>query len=67
MRALLDTHTFLWWIYRRSAPIPAGFARLLVMVRMSSSSALPAVGEMAIKAKLGRLQLPDNLETLLNN
>lgn len=61
MIALLDTHTFLWWITddARLSPrarkiIGAGESRLF----LSAASGW----EMAIKARLGRLQLLDDFE-----
>jgi len=58
---LLDTHVFLWWRtddrrlkkHARSAIVSAG------LVFVSAASAWEA----AIKAALGRLHLPDSLET----
>ncbi len=64
MRALLDTHTFLWWI--------TGDPRLSRKVREIISDGenelfLSAASgwEIAIKAKLGRLQLPDAPERFI--
>ena len=64
MRALLDTHVFLWWISddRRLSSwvrtiIGDGNNRLF----LSAASGW----EIAIKAKLGRLKLPKSLETFV--
>jgi len=64
MRALLDTHAFLWWISddprlssRASAIIRDGENRLF----LSAASGW----EIAIKAGLGRLKLPGPLETFI--
>ena len=61
MKALLHTHTFLWWI--------TDDARLSSRVRELTGDStntlfLSAASgwEIAIKAQLGKLQLPDNLE-----
>jgi PIN domain nuclease of toxin-antitoxin system len=61
MKALLDTHAFLWWI--------TDDARLSSRVRELTGDStntlfLSAASgwEIAIKAQLGKLQLPDNLE-----
>jgi PIN domain nuclease of toxin-antitoxin system len=61
MKALLDTHAFLWWI--------TDDARLSSRVRDLTGDStnrlfLSAASgwEIAIKAQLGKLQLPDNLE-----
>jgi len=65
MRALLDTHTFLWWItddpqlpLRVRKVIGDGENRLF----LSAASGW----EIAIKAKLGKLQLPDNLGSFIS-
>ena len=58
MRYLLDTHTFLWWIVdsdllsRRVREIISDGANTLYLSAASG-------WEIAIKAELGRLQLPD--------
>jgi PIN domain nuclease of toxin-antitoxin system len=64
MRALLDTHTFLWWINNDQ--------RLSERVREiigdgSNSLFLSAASgwEMAIKAQLGKLQLPVSLDQFI--
>jgi PIN domain nuclease of toxin-antitoxin system len=61
MNALLDTHTFLWWITDNAELSPR--AREVVgdgenILFLSAASGW----EITIKAKLGRLQLPDNPE-----
>ena len=59
-RLLLDTHVFLWW---RGEP-----ARLSAEVRSSIATAdivfvsAASAWEAAIKAALGRLELPDTIE-----
>jgi PIN domain nuclease of toxin-antitoxin system len=61
MRALLDTHTFLWWI--TDDPRLSPRVRKIIGDGENELFLSAASGwEMAIKAKLGRLQLPDNLE-----
>jgi len=64
MKALLDTQVFLWWISddsrlssRTSAIIKEGGNRLF----LSAASGW----EIAIKTKLGRLKLPEPLETFV--
>ncbi len=64
MKALLDTHTFLWWI--------TDDCRLSNRVReiicsMDSELYLSAASgwEMAIKAGIGKLSLPGNLESFV--
>ena len=59
MKALLDTHTFLWWIIddaRLSSRVRAIIADGDNEVFLSAASGW----EMAIKTRLGKLHLPDN-------
>lgn len=61
MRALLDTHTFLWWI--TDDPRLSPRVRKIIGDGENELFLSAASGwEMAIKAKLGRLQLPDDPE-----
>lgn len=58
MRALLDTHTFLWWIIDN----PQISSRVRdIMSNSSNELFLSAAScwEIAIKAKIGRIKLPD--------
>jgi len=64
MKALLDTHAFLWWISddprlssRASAIIKDGNNKLF----LSAASGW----EIAVKVRLGRLTLPEPLETFV--
>lgn len=65
MRALLDTHTFLWWLTddrrlsERASGVIADGAELL----FSAASAW----EIAIKARLGKLVVPEDLEPFLTD
>jgi PIN domain nuclease of toxin-antitoxin system len=61
MKALLDTHTFLWWI--ADDPQLSPRARQ-IMEDASTEPFLSAVSgwEMAIKARLGKLKLPADLQ-----
>lgn len=64
MRALLDTHTFLWWI--TDDPQLSPRVREIISDGANELFLSAASGwEMAIKAKLGRLHLPDNLESFI--
>lgn len=64
MRALLDTHTFLWWI--TDDPRLSPRVRKIIGDGENELFLSAASGwEMAIKAKLGRLKLPDNLERFI--
>lgn len=64
LRLLLDTHAFLWWIGddpRLSRPAREAIADGRNAVFLSAVSAW----EMVIKAGLGRLRLPEDLEAFL--
>ena len=61
MNVLLDTHAFLWWIADNAELSPR--AREVIRDGDNTLFLSAASGwEIAIKAKLGRLRLPDNLE-----
>ena len=61
MKALLDTHAFLWWI--TDDPRLSSRVRELTGDSTNTLFLSAASGwEIAIKAQLGKLQLPDNLE-----
>ncbi len=61
MRALLDTHAFLWWIADDSRLSKK--AREIIADGHNELFLSAASGwEMAIKARLGKLQLSDSLE-----
>ena len=60
MRALLDTHTFLWWITDR----PQLSARVREIIGDGGNELFLSAAsgwEIAIKAQLGKLELPDDL------
>ena len=64
MRILLDTHTFLWWI--TDSNLLSEQARLLIQdgtneIFFSAGSAW----EIAIKARLGKLDVPGNLDRFI--
>jgi PIN domain nuclease of toxin-antitoxin system len=64
MKVLLDTHTFLWWI----TDSPRLSARAREVIRDSNNELFFSAAsgwEIAVKARLGRLQLPDNLEQFI--
>jgi len=64
MRILLDTHTFLWWI--TDDPRLSAQARKVIRDKRNELLFSAASGwEIAIKARLGRLQLPDDLEQFI--
>lgn len=64
MRALLDTHAFLWWI--TDDPKLSVHAREVIGDGENKLFLSAASGwEMAIKVRLGKLNLPDNLESFI--
>jgi PIN domain nuclease of toxin-antitoxin system len=64
MKALLDTHTFLWWI--TDDPQLSSTARKIIGDGENELFLSAASGwEIAIKARLGKLQVPDNLELFM--
>lgn len=61
MRVLLDTHVFLWWVM--DSPLLSKSARQVIADARNELFLSAASGwEIAIKAQLGRLQLPDTPE-----
>jgi PIN domain nuclease of toxin-antitoxin system len=64
MRLLLDTHVFLWWITNN--PNLSARAREVISDSHNDLFFSAVSGwEIAIKAHLGRLQLPDDLERFI--
>ncbi len=64
MKALLDTHVFLWWItddQRLSSQVREIIADGTNEILFSAASGW----EIAIKTRLGRLQLPDDPEIFI--
>ncbi len=64
MRLLLDTHTFLWWIaddprLSKKACEVIGDGKNQLFLSAASG------WEIAVKARLGRLQMPDDLERFI--
>jgi len=65
MKGILDTHTFLWWITDspqlspRVREIVSNGDNLLFLSAVSG-------WEMAVKAELGKLHLPGNLESFIS-
>ncbi len=65
MKALLDTHTFLWWITDK--PQLSHLAREIITDADNELFLSAASGwEMVIKARLGKLQLPDNADSFIS-
>ncbi len=66
MQILLDTHTFLWWI--EDAPQLSELARATIGDGANELFFSAASGwEIAIKAQIGKLRVPDNLEQFIAN
>ena len=66
MKALLDTHTFIWWM--SDSPSLSQTARDFIQrdeheIFLSAAT----VWELAIKASKGRIVLPDALENFVSN
>lgn len=66
MRVLLDTHAFLWWVSdsprlsRRAREVIADTANTVFFSAVSA-------WELVIKAKLGKLRVPEDLSGFLTN
>ncbi len=58
MRALLDTHVFLWWIMD-SPLLPQSARQIIADARNELFLSAASGWEIALKASRGRLQLPD--------
>ena len=64
MKALLDTHTFLWWAV--DSPRLSPRVRRIIADGGNSLFLSAASGwELAIKVQLGKLKLPDRLERFI--
>jgi PIN domain nuclease of toxin-antitoxin system len=59
---LLDTHTFLWWVSERGARLSDRARDLLSDGENDASLSIASVWEIAIKAGVGRIDLPDIAE-----
>lgn len=65
MKALLDTHTFLWWI--TDNPMLSDHVRNLIGDGRNELFLSSASGwEIAIKAQLGRIKIPDKPEIFIS-
>ncbi len=64
MNLLLDTHAFLWWISDDRRLSPRAREAIADVGNVLSFSAASGWG-IAIKARIGKLQIPDNLGRLL--
>ena len=64
MRVLLDTHTFLWWIANNNQL--SNTSRNVIGDNQNELFlSVASCWEMAIKARLGKLKLPGNLEQFI--
>jgi PIN domain nuclease of toxin-antitoxin system len=66
MRALLDTHPFLWWI-DNDRRLPTRVRTLIGAGSTVLFFSAASGWEIAIKARLGKLQLPGNLAPFLTD
>ncbi|WP_420263943.1 type II toxin-antitoxin system VapC family toxin [Candidatus Magnetominusculus dajiuhuensis] len=64
MRALLDTHTFLWWI-TGSGLLSGRAVRFISDVRSELYLSAVSVLEIVIKTQAGRLSLPETPEIFI--
>jgi PIN domain nuclease of toxin-antitoxin system len=64
LRALLDTHAFLWWVSDEK-PLPRKAAKLISDEGNIIFVSHATVWEMAIKAALGKLTLPEAAGTFV--
>jgi PIN domain nuclease of toxin-antitoxin system len=64
MRLLLDTHILLAVIERRTANFPEGIQRLLALPTGEFHVSVASLWEIAIKSRLGKLQLTPPLNAL---
>lgn len=65
MRALLDTHTFLWWI-ADSSKLSKKVYNIIKSTKNELFISAVSGWEIAIKAKLGRLRISGKLELFLS-
>ena len=61
MRLLLDTHAFLWWI-GDDPRLPAKARKLISGAQNEVFLSAASAWELAIKTRIGRLRLAENLE-----
>jgi PIN domain nuclease of toxin-antitoxin system len=64
LRALLDTHAFLWWVSDEK-PLPRKAAKLISDEGSIIFVSHATVWEMAIKAAIGKLMLPEAVGTFV--
>ena len=65
MRVLLDTHAFLWWI-SADRRLPARARKLIADGRNELFFSAASGWEIAVKASLGRIQLPAPIDRFLS-
>jgi PIN domain nuclease of toxin-antitoxin system len=66
MRLLLDTHTFIWFVYN-AQDLPDKTRELLEDDSTELNLSLASVWEMAIKVSIGKLQLGEKVTDLVAN
>lgn len=65
MKVLLDTHTFLWWV--TDSPKLSSRVRKIISDGKNELFLSAVSGwEIAIKAQLGRIQIPDKPQTFIS-
>ncbi len=64
MKALLDTHTFLWWITDDPQLSPEA-QEIIKNVENTIYLSAASGWEIAIKARLGKIKLPENFKVFL--
>jgi PIN domain nuclease of toxin-antitoxin system len=66
MKALLDTHTFLWWI-GDSPSLSSTVREFILNGEHEIHLSVASIWEIAIKAHKGRIILPDTLDKVIDN
>lgn len=64
MNYLLDTHAFLWWI-SESPEIPRALVKKLGHASGGVYFSVVSIWEIGLKLRIGKLQLPEPLDTYL--
>lgn len=66
MQLLIDSHAFIWW--SESSPVLGGAARAAIADPSNEVFvSIAGLWELSIKAGLGKLALPDDLEIMISN
>lgn len=65
MKALLDTHTFLWWVSDGGARVSDRVREILEAADTDATLSVVSAWEIAIKVGTGRMELPGPVERYL--